>query len=109
MIPQHKDEDIRRLVERLSELKRRRAALTSEVAEIERILDAAGRSLRQVNSVKAFADGCGDDPTMSREDVSPVAYPPAERVNALFDELRDVARELRDTRERLKDTWVDLD
>jgi hypothetical protein len=109
MTKEDEDAAVGRMVARLSELKRRRAALAGEAGEMSRLLDAAAQSLRGVDYVKAFWDGRNRGTSMNRSDVGSVVYPPAERANALFDELREVSRELRETRDRLQGGGVDLD
>ena len=111
MTEHDQDAAIGRLVSRHSELKRRRAALISEGREIAKKLAEAAQALSGIDYTRAFWHGREDGYTssMNRNDVGRMDYVPAEQVNDLFDELRQVAKELRQAREQMKAAGIDFD
>ena len=46
---------------------------------------------------------------MMAEDAKLVAYEPSDRAAVLIDDFRDVSKEIRATRDRLKDAGMELD
>lgn len=89
------DAAIGRMVNRYSELKKRRAALMSEAREMAQLLERAGRVLHDLEFYHEFHGGQKDGYARRNEAAAVPEYPGAERPRALVAELRTVVGELR--------------
>jgi hypothetical protein len=103
------DAAIGRMVARYSEAKKRRAALMSEARAVGEKLENAGKTLKELEYVKAFWDGRSDGQVRQKADATVNAYPEAERANDLIEELRLVAAEIRQLREQMKDAGLSVE
>jgi hypothetical protein len=106
------DEDhyaaVGRMAVRYSDLKRRWTQLAAEAAEVGCILQEAGQFLREMDAIAERDDRTRSG--LSWDNLVPLLPThAAERANALIVELRDVSREIRATRERLKNAGVQFE
>jgi len=106
------DEDhyaaVGRMAVRYSDLKRRWTQLAAEAAEVGCILQEAGQFLREMDAIAERDDRTRSG--LSWDNLVPLLPTDAtERANALIVELREVSREIRATRERLKNAGVQFE
>lgn len=98
-----------RMVRRYSAAKTRRVALISEAQRLGGLLEAVGKSLREVNAVKAFADGKPESVARTRDDLAVRPLPTHAEITAIVDELRSVSADVRELRDQLKEAGVSFE
>lgn len=100
-----RDAAIGRMVTRLAEAKRLRAAMLGEMQGVSRALETAVAGLRNVGQVDAYSD---QTPRQGTTTMPMPAYLSADDLAARLKELADVSAEIRELRKLLKDAGIEM-
>ncbi len=109
MTREDEDAAIGRLVGRYSEAKKRRAALMSEASQHGENLRSVGEGLRRLEYYTEYWSGREDGHSRNKRHLAVKPYPEHAKIQALLDELKAIAAELRELRQLMKDAGVSLD